>query len=436
MPIRIKIPDKLRQGSERQTQRRLILAGVASLACILIAFGILLYYKIVIYNPQPSFIAYNTVEDEQPPKTEQRPIETSKFEVSPPISPINIEAITSPVSVSDFSLPAVAGASSLGGGLGGDGIGGGSGGGEGEPGMGASKPAASAFVGQLWDFKRNQHGQDSPYAGAGNIAFDKDVLTILSRFYNNGWKTGMFAAYRRLPTRLFTTAFYMPNCLESEAMHAYDPAGRHKLKSGRWAAVYKARVQAPASGRFRFVGIADSVMGVRFDGKNVLDCGLHSLSDGAHHAYHNQDRRDRVETLEYKATEAWNINMEGNFKNAYMAGQPFAVEQGKWYDMEVLISEIGGMEFGFCLLIDDMNDDDALKTEDGKPIYQLFRTVLVSPTADEAYSAMKYSTPAAGFSEESRVDPPYDSDSLVWPAQNPFSDRAEEAQGEDAGGFF
>ncbi len=436
MPIRIKIPDKLRQGSERQNKRRLILAGGASLACILIAFGILMYYKIVIYKPEAAFIAYTQPEDTQEEKIQEKPLDSSKISADPPAPSIELDVITSPVSVADFALPTAVGTDSLGGGLGGEGIGTGSGG-EGGIGMGGRKASPSAFVGQLWDFKRSSHGGKSPYTGAANIAFDRDVLTILSRFYNNRWQTGMLSSYMRLPTRLFTSAFYMPNCLEAEAMHAYDPDGRFKLQSGRWVAVYKARVQAPVSGKFRFVGLADSVMAVRFDGKNVLDCGLHALSDGVYHAYHDESRRDKTDMLSYDSTTAWTESADGFYKNAFMRGEPFTVQQGRWYDMEVLVSEIGGQQFGFCLLIDDMSDNDELKSTGAnpQPVYQLFRTTLVSPTAEDAYAAMKYSSGESGFSEDSRVDPPYDPDSLVWPAQNPFSEKIAEAQ-EDSDGLF
>ncbi len=438
MPIRIKVPDSLKQGSERSRKLRLLVAGGFSAACILIAAFILLYFKIIIYQTEPALIAHSMPEEEITEKPDEQPIESSKIEASPPTPTIDIDVIQSPIATTDFNLPSVIGDNSLGGGLGGGGIGSGGGTGSGEPGMGSRAPAKSAFVGQLWDFKRTSTDTNSAFSGAANSAFDRDVLTILSRFYNGRWQTGMFSPYKRLPTRLFTTAFYMPNCLETEAMHAYDPQGRYKLQSGRWVAIYKAHVQAPVSGRFRFVGIADSVMAVRFNGKNVLECGLHTLSDGVYFGYQNETRRAQVDMLQYDTTRSWNEDFEGNYKNAFMRGEPFTVEQGRWYEMEVLISEIGGMQFGFCLLLDDMDDDDALTTEDEKslPIYQLFRTVLVDPTADSAYAAMKYSNdPAAGFTKDSRVDPPYDPDSLVWPATNAYSDKIKEEDTEEVDFF-
>ncbi len=423
MPIRIKIPDTLQKGSERNKKIRLIIASAFSLVCVIVAAAILLYFQIVIYKTEPSFTSYTPPEEQVQEKPIEKPVESSKVSTSSFTPVVDIEIIQSPISSPDFNISSGVGSGGLGGGTG-DGIGGGSG--EGEPGMGSNKPARSAFVGQLWDFKKTRDNRDSKYSGAANSAFDREVLSILSRFYNGSWRTGMFSPYRRLPSRLFTTAFYMPNCPETEAMHAYDPEGRYKLQSGRWVAIYTARVQAPVSGRFRFVGIADSVMAVRFDGKNVLECGLHTISDGKYFGYQDSTRREQVDMLQYDSTRAWNEDFEGNYKNAFMRGEEFTVEQGKWYDMEVLISEIGGMQFGFCLLLDDMDDGDILSTEgeNPQPIYQLFRTVLIDPTAKASYANMKTTE---GFPEDSRVDPPYDPDSLVWPAVNPQSEQIEES---------
>ncbi len=432
MPIRIKIPDTLQKGSERSKKIRLLVASGFSLVCIFVAAFILLYFKIIIYKTEPAFVSYTMPEEQVQEKPIEKPIENSRVSTSSITPVIDLDIIQSPISTPDFNISAGTGSGGSGGGNGG-GIGGD--GGEGEPGMGSNAPARSAFIGQLWDFKKTRDNRDSKYSGAANSSFDREVLSILGRFYNGNWQTGMFSPYRRLPTRLFSTAFYMPNCLETEAMHAYDPEGRYKLQSGRWVAVYTARVQAPVSGRFRFVGIADSVMAVRFNGKNVLECGLHTISDAKYFGYQDETRRDQVDMLQYESTKAWNEDFEGNYKNAFMRGEEFTVEQGKWYDMEVLISEIGGVQFGFCLLLDDMDDDDVLTTEgeNPQPIYQLFRTVLVDPTAKGAYSAMKTS---ANFPEDSRVDPPYDPDSLVWPAVNPFSDKIEEEDNNVFGGGF
>ncbi len=430
MPIRIKIPDTLQKGSEHSQKVRILVASSFSLVCILITAFILLYFKIIVFKTEPAFVSYKMPEDEIQEKPIEKPVESSKVSTSSFTPVVDIEIIQSPISSPDFNISAGPGTGGIGGGSG-DGIGGG----EGESGMGSNAPAKSAFLGQLWDFKKTRDNRDSNYSGAANSAYDREVLSILSRFYNDRWQKSIFAPYRRLPTRLFSTAFYMPNCLETEAMHAYDPEGRYKLQSGRWVAIYTARVQAPVSGRFRFVGIADSVMAVRFNGKNVLECGLHTISDAKYFGYQDETRRDKVDMLQYDSTKAWNEDFEGNYKNAFMRGEVFTVEQGRWYDMEVLVSEIGGMQFGFCLLLDDMEDGDILSTEgeNQQPIYQLFRTVLVDPTAKASYDQMKYS---AEFPADSRVDPPYDPDSLVWPAVNPLSDKIEESGDGGFGGEF
>ncbi len=402
-----------------------MIAGAASLACIIITCAILVYYKIYLVQvADTAFVQFAPPEEVvEPPKP--KPIEDSKLDnFNPPTPSPDLPVITADIPALNFSFTSGQGEGIAG--PGGDGTGVGGAGVEGGTGMGTKAASSSAFVGQLWDFKRTLHGEDSAFAGAASSQFDKEVLTLISRFYSGSWNSNLFSAYQKLPTRLFAASFYMPNCYEREATHAYDPEGRYKLQSGRWAAVYKARVQAPVSGRFRFVGIADSVMAVRFDKENVLECGLHIISEAAYYGYRDESRRAREELVTYQSTENWHVNEEGIYKNAFMKGKEFSVKAGEWYEMEVLVSEIGGSQFGFCLLIEEV--DNPLENELGEPIYQLFRTAMVSPTAEEAYGAMKY---AKNLGEDSRVNPVYDMDSYVWPAKNPLSKSIEEKQEKD-----
>jgi hypothetical protein len=50
-------------------------------------------------------------------------------------------------------------------------------------------------------------------------------------------------------------------------------------------------------------------------------------------------------------------------------------------------------------------------TEDGKPMFQLFRTNFVAPEAAAVYEQIKYKD------EGVMVDPPYDPDSMLWVAR-------------------
>ncbi len=290
-------------------------------------------------------------------------------------------------------------------GLGGDGLGEGMGEGGGS-GLGSSSRTDNAFEGRFWDFKRTPNGGDSRLR---DVAGNRQVLSLLSQFYNGGWNTTTFSPYCESRTRLYASCFYLPNCMDQEASNAYDPDGRMRLKPSRWVALYRARVQAPKSGRFRFVGAGDSVMAVRFDGRNVLACGFHNLATAEWNGLHvisNPSALQGREIIDYQSCDFWNEQFGG-----FVAGEPFEVRAGEWYEMQVLVSEIGGGNFGFCLLIDDMDEEGGKTSEDGKPLFQLFRTSFIEPRAAEVYETIKYKD------MELATDPPYDADSSVWVAR-------------------
>lgn len=393
-------------------RRKAVGVMVAVLGALL---TILFVCKVFIAQPPaPSFISYteerDDVQDEQPqqmkdlsssqPPPSAPPIPTvivSPFTPSTPTFTMNVDTtdiITD--STSDLTGTAL-----------GDGIGHGFGGSK-KGGMGGAKPMESAFLGTFWDFKRTKEGKDSQY-GAKNPYASPEVLGLESRFFTKFWDLALFSPYYRAKQKLYATCFYMPNCLDKEACHAYDPDGKMGLKETRWAALYRARVRAPESGTFRFVGAADSVMAVRFNGENVLACGLHDLEGATMNRWVPDtypDANKGRKLITYKSCDVWNDMMGG-----FVVGQEFSVKRGEWYDMQVLISEIGGRGFGFCLLIE--NTEDKPKTENGQPLLQLFRTALSEPTAKSAYEAMD----PDNVDESALTDMPYDPDSNVWEAK-------------------
>lgn len=384
---------------------------VALLAGMLI---ILAVCKVFIAEPPvASFSHY--VEPLEQAEQEQRKhtqLSTPAPQSAPPPPAVIVSAAVSAVD-SEFSFPISDNLAPTSSGLWGDGSDGGLGGGLGgsrKGGMGSKKEIESAFQGTFWDFKRTKEGKDSQY-GAKNPYASPEVLGLESRFYTKFWDLAAFSPYYRSKQKLYATCFYMPNCLDKEACHAYDPEGTMGLKETRWAALYRARVKAPVTGRFRFVGAADSVMAVRFEGENVLACGLHDLVSATMNRWVPDtypDANKGRELVAYESCAAWNEMMGG-----FVVGKPFMVKAGEWYDMQVLISEIGGRGFGFCLLIEEMDSDKNKKTKDGKPLLQLFRTAFSDPTSKSAYESMDPNN----VDESALTDMPYDPDSHVWEAK-------------------
>lgn len=360
-------------------------------------------------------------EDEvmQKPK---KPITSGKPPVAPPVPSVIVS--TTDISVSDFTvdMPVTDAFSDASGEYSdgeGDGLGEGVGPGNNKGGMGSAGKAGSGFAGVFYDFKKKADGKPSPLGDRRSPYANGEVLALESRFVANGWNLSTFSQYFRPKMQLSASCFFMPNCLDKEATAAYDPEGRYGMKIGRWAAVYRAKVKAPVSGKFRFVGAADSAMAVRFDGKDVLFCGLHNIKTAGWHEFCpevNPNAHKGREIFPYKGCEAWNATFGG-----FVAGSVFSVKAGQWYEMQVMITEIGGGTFGFCLLIDDVDGSDKKRTKEGLPLFQLFRTAFSEPTTKSAYEALRYKDELSEEEEASdttvRTDFVYDHDSSVWEAK-------------------
>ncbi len=384
-------------------------SAVAVSVVVLAAVALALYLTRVLLPAEApaAFVAYVTGDvEEAGGSARRRDLSANALDAVPPVEiVVAVEASASSVPTLDASAISSAalesgGSFDLGESVG---VGGGFGRGmgEGSAGMGNQDAEASAFCGRFWDLKKTGRGAPSRYQGSES---SNQVVDLESRFYTGGWKAELFDEFFESPVKLYASCFLMPICLDEEATNAYDPTGRMKLQSSRWIAVYSAWVKAPVSGRFRFVGIADSVMAVRFDGANVLQCGLYNLEGGAN----SSNFREESDFIKYDSCQKWNEMLGG-----FVPGEFFEVEEGKWYRMDVLVSEIGGLGFGFCLLIDEERTEKQ-KTPDGAPLYQLFRTTFAEPDISSLYAGIRYPfREAAGVV---RVEPPYDRDSRVWQA--------------------
>lgn len=401
MSLRIKTSQKIEEAVLLERKRTMKLAVIASFALLLLGLASLWFCKIILMpSPPPSFLVYAPQED---PSTEIQQVEdiSSSLQLEAPPVQIAVADVASSINLPNINmnLDTPGEMSSLGGNMGG-GLGSGIGGGG--KGMGERKASGSAFCGRFWDLKKTNTGD--PSALKANTA-NLPVLNLLSRYYNGRWNDEMFAKFFESKVNLFASCFFMPQSLDKEASNAYDPNHRMKLEPSRWVAIYRALVQAPVSGKFRFVGAADSVMAVRFNGQNVLQCGFHLLSTGEWDGGRDEAYMEGKKYYPYESCEPWNVNFGG-----FVGGDVFEVKAGEWYPMEVLISEIGGGDFGFCLLVDAV-DSPKKVDKNGTPIFYLFRTAFIAPTADEIYQTVK------NPSDNGTTDPPYDEDSPVWVAK-------------------
>ncbi len=265
--------------------------------------------------------------------------------------------------------------------------------------------SASALEGTFYDLKQT-------VSGAATGMSPALCKKMLGEFVNKGWNAGLLSRFYQAPTKLYASCFYLPICKAEEAPYAYGVEDR--VQASMWVAVYRGKVKAPKSGRFRFVGLGDDALAVRFNGKTVFDYGWENLSSGQmtggadKHAVRAALRDDRGKPREFfrysGAGQDWNENLDG-----LCSGDVFTVEAGKAYPVEVLVSEIPGGYFGFVLLIEDMDDAPKSRDASGSPIFQLFRTNFALPSTEELYGRMN-------VPGERRSHVPYDADSLIWRA--------------------
>jgi hypothetical protein len=154
------------------------------------------------------------------------------------------------------------------------GFGGGAGGGIGTgygPGRGGGRNMVSFFggtgfdmpglIGAFYDFKQTARGADR---GLNTGRYISEVR----QFFRRNWDVAYLDSnFFKAPKRLVLPELYIPDMAADGAPKAFDVP----VRPSNWIVHYKGRVEAPFSGKFRFVGLADDLIAVRWAGKNVLE---------------------------------------------------------------------------------------------------------------------------------------------------------------------
>lgn len=172
---------------------------------------------------------------------------------------------------------------------------------------------------------------------------------------------------------------------------------------GGWIGLFKGRVTAPKTMKFRFVGSADDTLIVRFGGKVVLESGYvlpsvftgnnsdEAFSKGTDKQYIQNIRAGKdpkhkdYSLIQLKSTKFFNDSFGG-----LMGGTPVSVKQGETYPIEIIIGECGRHGF-YYLLTQEV-------TKDNKAPLMLFRTNEDWPVSPQ----------------EGEPGPAYSKDSPIW----------------------
>lgn len=172
---------------------------------------------------------------------------------------------------------------------------------------------------------------------------------------------------------------------------------------GGWIGVFKGRVIAPKTMKFRFVGSADDTLMVRFGGKVVLECGyvLPSVFTGnnSDEAFSKGTDKQYIQNLragkdpKHKGYSLIQLKSAGFFNDSFgglTGGSPVSVQKGKDYPIEIIIGECGRHGF-YYLMTQEV-------TKDKKAPLMLFRTNEDWPVSPQ----------------DGEKGPAYSKDSPVW----------------------
>jgi hypothetical protein len=274
--------------------------------------------------------------------------------------------------------------------------------------FGAMDPNANALVGTFYDLKQDKRrkltelGEKTAF---GDIV--DSTRAVIHDFVRHGWNERALAnSYYQAPQKLYQTKIFMPTMDANEAPKAFNC--EKEVVGTRWVVVYRGVVRPPKSGRYRFVGIGDDILVVRFNGKNVFDYGYESATGGF--SMHRSQMKLRTESED----KAWkqerkdlcmpepltiypysSMSPRTNSDVGGLAvGMEFEAREGSDYPIEILVSEIPGGLFCAYLLIEEIGatyEKDAA----GLPILPIFRLDNAAPTS-----------PKPG--------PPYDAKAPAW----------------------
>ena len=187
------------------------------------------------------------------------------------------------------------------------------------------------------------------------------------------------------PTRVWNSCFYKEGgaCADAPRLFACEDV----VKSGGWVAIFSGYVVAPFTGKFRFVGIADDVILVRFNNKIVLDYGWFSCTMGTTFdsfgsyktvlgASSSAKKPDAVSASPlYSKTplSILPINYSDSQARGLQRGPVLEVKKGDVIPIEILLSEVGVGGFASMLFVERLDANGDPMDKDPEKL-QLFRT--------------------------------------------------------------
>jgi hypothetical protein len=424
MAIHIQMSEEAESQLKRASLRNKLSAVLSCLLFLLLGGAILAFAVIYIAKPQQaSFVSYKPKKKANAKTTRKQVSEENAVQeeasASEPTTPMLVSnspnAVPMPIAATAMDMgEGISADAGLGEGLGagdlGDGLGGGG------DGLGSKDGGGSTLEGTFYDLKKKKSGAASGLkAGAEN---QNAVIEALAKFFTN-WNEAELNKYYKSETKLYASSWYLPVASAKYGPIAYEvgdpkkPETQWECQPASWLAVYRGKVIAPKTGKFRFIGTGDDFLAVRFNRKTVLEAGYRAptffdkanptgcyISEGAKRADFLSKRKGYEMITSVTGCNKWNGELGG-----LVAGYEFSVKEGEAYPIEIAISEIPGGWFGFVLFIEDVTDGKNSKAKQ----YDLFRTCDTNPDPAKVMEALR----EAGCAGQS-VSIPFNEDSWVW----------------------
>lgn len=275
----------------------------------------------------------------------------------------------------------------------------------------------STLTGHFYDLKQPVDKEAKPLRR-------HEVVQFIKRYMDSGWDTRLLEQYYSPDVELAAPYFYLPRCKASYAPESFEcNKGKQEkhVAPQDWLVIYSGEVTAPESGTYRFVGMGDDTIVVRFNKEVVLESGWsipsrNNMRLGTSRCYQQEitTPESGCALYQYRQTPHWNRKLGG-----IASGSTFTVEAGRSYPIQILISEIPGNEFGYCLLIEKITNNTptcGIIPPALSPTLALFRTNDTTPDLGEIAEALKKDGKdyTVGCTLEA---PPFAENSPIWAAR-------------------
>lgn len=348
MSIHAKISREASEALEIQKRNSTISSIIAALLfCALLTIILAVFFLESVNKKTPEIISYavgvtESEELEDPKiKNEVRRLPSAP---SSSMSKVIASAISSQVSipVPEFDSPELIldfGSSDDFGdanGFGGDG-GSGDGSAGSSTGFGYTSKTTGTIRGELYDFKQNRDASPNKrYTPSELGGQSKDFFAVIRKLQRVRLQGSALKGYYRAPKPLYARYIAIPKANASAAPEHFDVA--NEVKPSSWLVLYKGKVKAPKSGRFRFVGVADDAMMITLDRKWRLNAQFYP---------------DEVKIARANSRDAPTFYSPYHSDIRLDYGSWFDVREGQILDINIAISENPGGHMYFILMLEE-----------------------------------------------------------------------------------